>query len=117
MPLTFEIISPVYWTILMVSLSHKVEGSKRNLERPADKPTTAERKIMKMAKVITMKIALNKRHTLELVTTVDPNMTVEKLLSMLCISGFVIKAEETPIMPLPVALIHSDNVKRNLGII
>ena len=62
-----------------------------------------------MAKVITMKIALNKKHTLELVTTVDPNMTVEKLLSMLCISGFVIKVEETPIMPLPVALIHSDN--------
>ena len=101
----------------MVSLSHKVEGSNRNLERLADKPTTAERKIMKMAKVITMKIALNKRHTLELVTTVDPNMTVEKLLSMLCISGFVIKAEETPIMPLPVALIHSANVQRNLGII
>lgn len=72
---------------------------------------------VKMAKVITMKVELNKNHILDLVTTVDPIVTPKMVFSMYGLRGHIIKSEETNTMPLPFALAHSYNLQKKLGII
>ena len=72
---------------------------------------------VKMAKVITMKVELNKNHILDLVTTVNPITTPEMVFYMYGLRGRIIKSEETNTMPLPFALAHSFNLKKKLGII
>ena len=72
---------------------------------------------VKLAKVITMKVELNKNRIMELVTTVDPIVTPEMAFRLYGLRGRIIKSEETNVMPLPFALAHSANLQRKLGII
>ena len=72
---------------------------------------------MKMAKVITLKIKMNKKFRMILVITVDPEVTPEMVCIMCGInSKLLMKSESSEIMPLPDALALSASKKRALGI-
>ncbi len=71
----------------------------------------------RMAKVITLKIKLNSKHLMKIVTTVDPSVTPEMVCSTYGIRGIMMSSEESNIMPLPFALNHSYNLQKQLGII
>ena len=72
---------------------------------------------MKMAKVITLKIKMNKKFRMILVITVDPEVTPEMACIMCGInSKLLMKSESSEIMPLPDALALSASKKRALGI-
>lgn len=71
----------------------------------------------KMAKVVTLRIKLNKKREMRLVTTVDPSVTVEMILHVYGLRGTVLSSEESDIMPLPFAMNHSYNLQKQFGII
>ena len=70
---------------------------------------------LKMAKVITMKVEMNSKYFMNIVTTVDPIVTPEMAFRMYGLKGRIIKSEETNVMPLPVALLHSANLQKNMS--
>ena len=72
---------------------------------------------MKMAKVITMKVELDKNRVMELVTTVDPIVTVEMVSRVYGLRGRIVKSEETNVMPLPFALDCAYRQRNMLGIV
>ena len=72
---------------------------------------------MKMAKVITMKVELDKNRIVELVTTVDPIVTVEMVFRVYGLRGRIVKSEETNVMPLSFALDCAYRQRNMLGIV
>lgn len=72
---------------------------------------------MTNAKVITLKIKMNNKYSMNLVTTVDPAVTPEMVCRMYRLRGQVVSTITSEIMPLPFALYHSEKLKAKLGII
>ena len=70
-----------------------------------------------MAKVITMKVELDKNRVMQLVATVDPILPAEMAVSMFGLNGRIIKIEETNVMPLPFALDCAYRQRNMLGIV
>ena len=70
---------------------------------------------MKMAKVITLQVSINKRHDALIVTTVPPHVTVD---SMLTPDGKknLRHYEETAVMPLPFALALAAQKRKEKGL-
>lgn len=62
---------------------------------------------VKMAKVITMKVELNSKYFMKIVTTVDPIVTPEMAFCMYGVGGKIVSVETTNVMPLPLALFES----------
>ena len=72
---------------------------------------------MTKAKVITLKIKMNNKYTMNVVTTVDPAVTPEMVCRMYGLRGKVVSAVTSEIMPLPFAMFHSYQLKVKLGIV
>ena len=72
---------------------------------------------MKMAKVITLQVSINKKHDALIISTVSPNATPETFLAQfgLKCKGFK-HYEETAVMPLPFALALAAQKRKEKGI-
>ena len=70
---------------------------------------------MPKAKVITMTVKLNSKHTMILVTTVDPIITPEMVFYRYGLTGHIISSKESKVMPLPFALEYSSAERTKLG--
>ena len=71
----------------------------------------------RMAKVITLRIRLNSKHEMKIVTTVDPSMSPEMVCRSYGVRGIMISSEESNVMPLPFALNYSYRLQKQMGII